>query len=137
MNTFIENLLDKKSVQVTAMRILVLEQFLGSKEAKSLMDLEQDMPRADRTTIFRTLKTFLKKGILHEVNDGSVSQRYALCADSCKDMEHQDTHPHFHCLSCEKTVCLETVTASLPDLPKGYQATFFEIIVKGTCPTCR
>lgn len=136
MNIFTENILRNKSVQATAMRILVLEQFLQQQKAQSLADLEIAMPRADRTTIFRTLKTFLKKGILHEVNDGSSSQRYALCGASCRAIQHQDEHPHFHCLACEQTVCLNLDSTPLPNLPEGYQTQSFELMVKGICPKC-
>lgn len=131
-----EQILKNKSVQATAMRTLVLEQFVANKAAKSLIELENAMPRADRTTIYRTLKTFLQKGILHEINDGNNARRYALCSEHCVALNHVDTHPHFHCIKCGETVCLETISIELPKLPKGYQPDSFEITAKGICPTC-
>ncbi len=69
----VDNILVEKSVRITPMRQLVLEYFLQGKEIVGLRELELAFPRADRITIYRTLKTFEQKGIIHSI-DGSRSE---------------------------------------------------------------
>ncbi|MCB0581456.1 MAG: transcriptional repressor [Phaeodactylibacter sp.] len=136
MNHRILTTLEKHAVRPTPMRMLVLEHFLQQRSAQSLAELEAAMPRADRITLYRTLKSFAEKGILHEVEDGTGATRYALCQDACAEGRHRDFHPHFHCTSCGQTVCLDAVHLSAPALPAGYQAAEVEMTVRGVCPGC-
>jgi Fur family ferric uptake transcriptional regulator len=58
MRKDIENKLIDKNTKPTSMRILVYD-FLSSQEAAlSLSEIENYFESADRTTIYRTLKTF-------------------------------------------------------------------------------
>lgn len=75
-------LMEQNSVQPTAMRMLMLEEFLKSRRAKSFQDLEQLLPHTDRITIYRTLKTFEKNGIIHLIKDGNGIHRYASCTNN-------------------------------------------------------
>ena len=43
--------------------------------------LEKAFPRADRITIYRTLKTFEEKGIVHGIEEGTTEVKYALCQE--------------------------------------------------------
>ena len=62
MNTQrIENILDNKKIPITSMRMLVLDAFLEAPQALSLSDLEEKLAQSDRSTLYRTLKTFEKK----------------------------------------------------------------------------
>ncbi|MDX5483056.1 MAG: transcriptional repressor, partial [Hymenobacteraceae bacterium] len=74
----IENLLQEKQVKPTAMRLLVLEFLSKQQAAVSLNDLEAAFHRADRSTLYRTLKTFEEKGVVHSIADGTGSVKYAL-----------------------------------------------------------
>lgn len=129
-------LLKEKSVQPTPMRMLVLEEFLKSHTAKSLQDLEALLPHSDRITIYRTLKTFEKNGIIHHVDDGTGVQRYASCSDQCDGKEHQDVHPHFHCLICEDTICMEATRLPQLVLPDGFKTRKVALRIDGVCPKC-
>jgi Fe2+/Zn2+ uptake regulation proteins len=61
MNKEIENKLIHKNTKPTSMRILVYD-FLSSQQvATSLSEIENHFENADRTTIYRTLKTFEEK----------------------------------------------------------------------------
>lgn len=57
----IEQLLERKTITPTSMRLLVLNYFLEKATALSLSDLENLLPQSDRSTLYRTLKTFEKK----------------------------------------------------------------------------
>ena len=129
-------LLRQKAVSPTPMRVLVLEQFFEQSTAKNLSDLENALPYADRSTIYRTLKTFVEKGLLHTLEDGSGALRYALCSEHCDEEAHQDFHPHFRCTQCAQTVCLEKVVLPVIKFPEGYQVEGMELMAKGICPFC-
>ncbi|MCJ8152515.1 hypothetical protein MKJ01_01920 [Chryseobacterium sp. SSA4.19] len=67
MKKDIENKLIHKNTKPTSMRILIYD-FLSSREAAlSLSEIENHFEKADRTIIFRTLKTFEEKGIVHGI----------------------------------------------------------------------
>ena len=71
------------------------------------MELENDFPKSDRITIYRTLKTFEQKGIVHSINNGTGEVKYALCDEYCTAVAHTDQHPHFQCERCEKITCID------------------------------
>lgn len=56
-----ENKLTDKNTKPTSMRILVYDFLADQKMALSLTEIEEQLYYADRTTIYRTLKTFEKK----------------------------------------------------------------------------
>ena len=57
-NDEIEKKLESKNLKPTAMRTLVYKSLVDSGKALSLADLEQRFEKVERSTIFRTLKTF-------------------------------------------------------------------------------
>ena len=137
MNQRILSILEDKGVRPTAMRMLVLEQFLHRSAAQSLGELEKELPRSDRITLFRTLKTFAEKAILHTIEDGSGATRYALCDEHCLPGHHTDQHPHFHCEECGQTTCLENISFVPAISPSNYQVHRTEYIMHGLCPACQ
>lgn len=137
MTRRIIHILEEKEVRPTAMRILVLEKFLLAKSAKSLSDLEAELPRSDRITLFRTLKTFAEKAILHSIDDGSGATRFALCDEHCLPDNHLDRHPHFHCEQCGQTSCLENINYSPIQAPDAYKVNRMEYLLHGLCPRCQ
>lgn len=77
-----------KDIRPTAMRLLVLDYLLNQTAAVSLNNLETYFMRSDRITLYRTLKTFEEKGLVHRIDDGSGSVKYALCPEDCSTQEH-------------------------------------------------
>jgi Fe2+ or Zn2+ uptake regulation protein len=67
----LETKLHQKGINPTAMRLLVLEKLSQQKFAISHKDLTALFDRADNTTLFRTLKTFLKHKLIHTIEDGT------------------------------------------------------------------
>lgn len=135
MNQELENILRNKDINPTAMRLLVLEYFLKQNTAISLSDLESDFDYSDRTTLFRTLKTFEKKGLLHSINEGNITV-YALCTDDCSEENHADSHIHFCCKNCKKIFCMHSVKTPYVNIPSGFIAEKLDIIVHGLCVEC-
>lgn len=136
MSKELENILIAKQVNPTAMRLLVLEFLLKQKTAISLSDLETEFERSDRTTLYRTLKTFEEKGIIHNINDGFEPVKYAICEADCKGGIHHDMHLHFYCTICKELFCLPN--AQIPEivLPDKFQLQEFSLVARGVCNSC-
>ncbi|MFK7773788.1 MAG: Fur family transcriptional regulator [Saprospiraceae bacterium] len=131
-----EEILNKKEVRITPMRQLLLEFFLKKSKILGLSELEKVFPKSDRITIYRTLKTFEEKGIIHSVPNGNAEMKYALCQD-CQVANHSDYHPHFYCSKCEELSCLESVFIPSVELPKDYSFEKIEMKIHGVCPKCQ
>ncbi len=128
--------LQARHIKPTAMRELVLKVLTDQKTAISLSDLEDQFERADKATLYRTLKTFEKSKLIHSVDDGTGSVKYALCNDSCI-CNPEDLHVHFYCTKCEKTYCLNDIPVPSINLPSGFQLESVNMVVKGVCANCK
>ncbi len=120
-NIELEGLLTAKKIKPTAMRMLVLDYLLGQEAAISLSDLEKHFNHSDRITLYRTLKTFEEKLLVHSINDGTGSFKYAMCQDDCAGETHADLHLHFYCTSCQETFCLPKTQIPQISLPEHFQ----------------
>lgn len=134
--TEIENIFNAKGIRPTSMRILIYKYMVDSKVAVALTDVEAAFTKAERTTLYRTLKTFEEKGIVHHIEDGTGIKKYALCEPDCNCEVDQDLHLHFHCTHCHKTVCLTDHKIPHMNLPEGYITENVNLVVKGICNNC-
>ena len=131
-----EEKLNKRHIKPTAMRDLVLKVLTDQKSAISLSELENKFEKADRVTLFRTLKTFEVNKLIHSIDDGSGSVKYALCVDNCM-CNPEDLHVHFKCIKCNETYCLNDIPVPIVKLPAGFRLDGINMVVKGTCPNCK
>ncbi|MFZ9660960.1 MAG: Fur family transcriptional regulator [Chitinophagaceae bacterium] len=132
------DILKRNQLSITDSRKSILQQFVQSKVALAHHELERNTSeKIDRVTIYRTIQTFMDKGILHTIPTADNTIRYALCKEECSEGHHHDDHVHFVCERCGITTCLdETAIPSIP-LPKGYKSTQVNILVNGICKSCR
>lgn len=132
----LENILNNKKIRLTAMRLLVMETLSDQKSAISLSELEKSFEKSDRITLYRTLKTFQEKGLVHSIDDGTGAPKYALCEEGCEcDME-KDLHVHFHCRICSETFCMPKYKIPEIELPIKFKAEEANLVVKGVCANC-
>ena len=137
MSTQVENILKRNQLSVTGSRSRILQLFLEQPGALAHGDIERKAgEKFDRVTVYRTLQTFVDKGIIHAIPTADNSIRYALCKDECAEGHHQDHHIHFVCDNCGNTYCLDDVVTPEINLPKGYNARHSEVVVNGTCKDC-
>lgn len=130
-------LLKKHQLRNTKMRQDVVSLFISHPEvALSHQDIESELSDADRVTLYRTLKSFEQKGIVHQVIDGSGVLKYALCHLGCDEHQHVDNHAHFHCNKCGKTTCMEGVKNDDYNIPSGYEVETSHIVIQGSCKDC-
>ena len=132
-----DSILRKKAVRITPMRQLLLEYFLENNGAFGLIELENSFPKSDRITMYRTLKTFEEKGIIHGINNGTGEVKYALCDEHCTPTHHIDQHPHFQCEQCKQITCIDSLVIPKMELPKGYISKEITMMIKGVCPDCQ
>ena len=133
-----DTILKNHSLRITDSRKAILGVFLKSEVVLGESEIEHTIRHeCDRVTIYRTLSTFLEKGILHKVLDDSGAMKYALCSSGCHEGEtHQHDHVHFKCNHCGTTTCIEQVKVPGLHLPKGYQVAETNILLQGICPRC-
>lgn len=117
------------------MRLLVFDFLDKQPYAVSLTEVENGLAPADRITIYRTLKKFEQKGLVHLIADGSGAQKYALCKD-CSADGHFDLHIHFTCAVCKETFCLPKSKIPEISLPQGFLLEEVQLTVKGICDRC-
>ena len=132
----IEKRLNDNGVRPTAMRILIYKYMAEKEIAVALTDIENVFAKADRTTLYRTIKTFEQKGIVHQIDDGTHISKFALCEPGCNCELEQDLHLHFHCTNCDETVCLTEQKIPHINLPDGYVAEDANLVLKGICEKC-
>ncbi len=125
----------ERNVKPTAMRQLVYTVLNEQKTAISLAELEQKFEKVDRVTLYRTLKTFEDKKVIHAIEDGTGSVKYALCQDTC-ECNPKDLHVHFHCTECGQTYCLNDIQVPGINLPQNFTLESVNMVVKGVCDEC-
>ena len=133
-----DNILKRNQLSITESRMKILGLFLNESGALAHADIERKAgEKFDRVTVYRTLQTFVEKGIIHSIPTADNSIRYALCKDDCADGHHHDNHVHFVCSNCQKTICLDDVTVPEVRLPKGFTVEHHEMVVTGICADCK
>lgn len=136
----LEKLLAQRDIKPTAMRILVLKAMASCDEAFSLQSLEDKLDTVDKSTIYRCITLFLTHHLIHAIDDGTGSIKYAVCDTSChcgEEGEHlDDMHAHFYCERCHRTFCLNRITVPLVTLPGDFKVHSINYVLKGICPQC-
>ena len=134
----VEEILKKNHLSVTGSRQKIMQLFLNSNGALAHADIEKKTgENFDRVTVYRTLQSFVEKGIIHLIPTKDNSIKYALCKDDCEAGHHHDNHVHFICDECSKTICLDDVTVPQVKLPKGFTPQHAEMVVNGICGDCK
>jgi Fur family ferric uptake transcriptional regulator len=130
-------ILKHNHLSVTESRKKILDLFLANIGALAHADIEKNTGvQFDRVTIYRTLQTFVDKGIIHTIPTADNSVLYALCKDECEQGHHHDNHIHFICDTCNITICMDHITIPVLKLPKGFAPKRSDVVVSGICNRC-
>jgi Fur family ferric uptake transcriptional regulator len=133
-----QQILHDFQLRSTSSRSDILKLFIDQQHALSYSDIEQEVSsQYDRVTVYRTLKTFLDKGMIHKVLDDSGAPKYALCSSTCSQAHHHHNHVHFKCTQCGQTNCLENVEIPTISLPEGYLSEEMNLLIQGVCRVCQ
>ncbi|MBD0332315.1 MAG: transcriptional repressor [Chitinophagaceae bacterium] len=137
MDSKLASILRRKNLSSTESRKKILSLFLNNNDALTHGDIEhKTAEKFDRVTVYRTLQTFVEKGIIHAIPTSDNSPRYALCKD-CTEGHHHDNHVHFVCSNCNTTICLDDVVSPQINLPSGYIPDNVQVVITGICKQCR
>lgn len=92
-----EEILAKKGLKKTEVRILLLNFLSKNKKPISatqiLIELKKN--KLDQVTIYRTLDTFLEKGIVKKVETGKREAEYEI-------IDEKNDHHHMICIKCNQ-----------------------------------
>lgn len=136
MNQLSNRLLKSFRLRSTPTRQEILRLFLKKEHALSHSDIESEIAsEIDRVTVYRTLKTFFDRGLIHKVLDDAGSLKYALCTGTCSGSQHHHEHVHFKCTECGQTNCLD-IDIPAVRLPKGYEPREVNLLIQGVCQQC-
>lgn len=127
--------LEQREIKPTAIRLLILKTMMQHKEAFSLLDLENELDTVDKSTIYRTITLFLAHHLVHGIDDGTGSLKYAVCSNDC-NCEVDDLHTHFYCENCHRTFCMKSIHVPIVTLPPGFTVQRINYVLKGLCSEC-
>lgn len=88
----------------------------------------------DRVTLYRTLATLQKAGLVHSVQGMDGVWRY--CFHGNDHPGCPGNHPHFLCLRCGGMCCLLGQTLPLVSVQPGVRVTGKQLVVYGRCTAC-
>jgi Fur family ferric uptake transcriptional regulator len=133
----IDEILKKSGFKKTDLRRAVLRIFSNTNHALSSKDIESIYKSdLDRVTLFRILKDFEEKCIIHKVGNTEGNPQYAFCHHTGHNHAVHHEHMHFNCTKCHNIFCIEDVEIPLLNLPKGYKVTQWNLNVTGICKNC-
>lgn len=90
---------------------------------------KRDMPEISMATVYNCLDALVRCGLVKQVNLDRSASRF------CPNMHE---HCHFYCEDCGGIfdVDLDEQTKAPVPVPSGYQATHYEVSIRGFCPAC-
>jgi Fur family ferric uptake transcriptional regulator len=137
MKKQIEEILNTAGFKKTTLRTSILELFISSNRALSSKEIEGMLPqKPDRVTLFRILKDFEGKCIIHKITEPNGSTLFAFCVHTGHNNAIHNQHLHFTCTICNSTYCINDVNLPLIKIPKGYKITEWNMSAKGICSAC-
>ncbi len=131
-----KKLLRSHKLRITDCRLDVINYFLQENRTLFQNDLERQFPHYDRVTLYRTLISFLKYKIVHQIPNSTGVASYGLSNQNFTQMESNDNHTHFKCNYCGTIKCLKETAIPVVSLPVGYQIDKLNLIVDGICADC-
>ncbi|HYF05056.1 MAG TPA: Fur family transcriptional regulator [Patescibacteria group bacterium] len=93
----VDNQLKSHKLKVTPARTGVLKVFIQSTKPLSLTELQKSLPNFDLVTLYRTVATFTKHGLLRQLLLEEGKSRYEL-------LKPNTHHHHLICQTCGKIV---------------------------------
>ena len=124
-------------MRVTNQRALILE---VSRRGQGHLDADEvyrrareKQPRLSLSTVYRTLQTLKKLGLVEELHFDEAHHHY--------EVKPSSEHHHLVCISCGKVVefkCqLSQEMKENVSREKGFEVTDVEVHMKGYCSKCR
>lgn len=127
----LKQLMDEAGIRPSLQRLAVLEYLAGCHHHPSADEiyatLIESYPTLSRTTVFNTLRVFVEKGLVNDVDITAEMTRY--------DFARRTPHAHFQCRRCRRIFDIPFDMAALA-APEGYACDNVNLYFKGLCPDC-
>lgn len=129
-----KDFLSKLNLRTTPMREQIVTLFLDNEGiAFSEVEINEIFNHSlDRVSIYRTIRTLVKKSVVHKIVCENGVLKYAHKATPKENV----MHPHFECTRCGKVLCLNEKGITGIELPEGYLQEVMHTLVQGICPDC-
>jgi Fur family ferric uptake transcriptional regulator len=85
----------------------------------------------DRVTLYRTLRLFVSRNLVHKITVDEQTVKYRLI-----NPKRGLRHPHFHCRTCDRVLCLPEINMPPLSLPQGFTQHSSNLLVEGICDDC-
>ncbi len=129
----LQALLEKNGLKKTAPRLCILSFISSRQEAVTRACLAKAFEgQVDRSTLYRLLKIFVKKNILHKLIDCKGTTAYSFFPQQAARQQQM----HFNCTRCNNLYCLQEKHLPAVQLPTGFTREFSSFITYGICRTC-
>ena len=130
-------LLRAAGLRKTAAREIVLQVLSESERPLSHQEVaDRDETRVlDRVTLYRTLTTLQKAGLLHRVQ--GVDGIWRFRGHQTRSGKCGGNHIHFFCLECSRMSCLQEQPLPWIQEPKGAEIFGKQLVVYGRCARCK
>jgi Fur family ferric uptake transcriptional regulator len=130
-------LLKKYKLNHTKIREDILDAFLSKEQPLSATEIKDLLSAGcDRVTLYRNLKVFTDKGLLHQIFVTNQESRYVLHESQSPKEDAYHDHIHFKCTRCEHFQCLTDQKILIEELPDGFKMTDANFVVFGICRDC-
>lgn len=128
------DILNNHKLKRTSCREGIIDIVMKASQALSENEIRESLAgNYDRTTFYRSFKTLIEHKIIHKIVVDNQLVKYALD----NEVTHKDTHAHFYCNECQTVKCMDNVPVKQYQLPDGYSDEETEVLIKGTCATCK
>jgi Fur family transcriptional regulator, ferric uptake regulator len=131
-------LLKNKGLKRTAAREAILQLLAEAGRPLSHQDIiKQGRGELyfDRVTVYRTLDTLQKKGLLHRIQGIDGTWRFCRHRSASSD-ECAGNHIHFLCSRCDQMSCLPEQPLPWVSAPPGATIQSKQLVVHGYCAAC-
>ncbi len=139
MNTDLDlqsrTMLKAAKLYCTKSRVAILKVLMTTDKPMSHEQIARRLGKKsfDKVTIYRTLESLLKVGLLHKVFIDKRAWHFEL-ARNCTESQ---CHPHFTCTNCGSTHCLTEISLPMAQSPsKGFVINRQQVRLEGLCPAC-
>lgn len=129
-----EVLIQSRNLRRTSCRQGILDILAQAAAALTENEIKAKLDSThDRTTFYRSFKTLIDNNLVHRIVVDNLLVKYALNPRSYNSGEHV----HFYCNRCDSILCIENAHLTGISLPTGFEADETEVIIKGTCKSCK
>ena len=130
--------LEQADLKKTPGRVAILNCLLSEKAPLTHQEILEKLTdfQINEVSIYRTLETFDRAGIVHKIEGVDKVWRFAISGEEPLNAD-KPCHPHFVCTNCGKVECLtELEIPKLKPSSRKYVINSREMVLKGSCDQC-